>query len=286
MKKSRSEVPPLVASINAQEGHGKTTFLLTGKKPLSLFHIDPNTEEIVNKAVKEGDIDESDVTLYPVEYPASIFGGRDEIQDDAEKAWGETFLDPLREVLDDDDVATIGLDTGTELFELLMMADHGKTIQILPELRTKTNYKFKGLLQALKRSKKHIIILHRVRDVWATTVVQSSKGEEEQRNKVPGVYEREGFNKVGYHVNVEAYLSFSPSRGGTIYNQYGIRVSRCTQRPSLVTRQPDEKQFWNLDDDAWWWGRKKLEDGTRVRRASFTYLAMQVFPGTTVEDWS
>ena len=274
----------MVASINGHEGHRKTTFGLTAPKPIALFHIDPNTVEVVDKAISTGEIDRSDVTLHPIEYPSSIFGGKDQIQDDAHRAWTDDFVDPLRDTLEDSDVRSIVIDTATELFELLMMADHGRTIQILPEMRTKTNYKFKGLLQALKRSRKHIVLLHRVRDVWESSIIDTAKGKEEQRNKVAGVFEREGFNKVGYHVNVEGYLMFDPAREGTLNNQYGLRVSRCTQRPSLVTRQPDERAFWNLDSDDWWWGRAKI-DGQRVHRASFTYLAMQVFEGTTPEDW-
>src|SRR4029077_20896375 len=110
-------------------------------------------------------IKRDDITLYEVPYPATIFKGRDEVQTDAENAWSSEFLDPLEKVLDDNDIVSVGLDTDTEMFELKLMADHGKTVQILPEMRTKTNYMFKGLLQALKRSSKHVILLHRLKDV-------------------------------------------------------------------------------------------------------------------------
>lgn len=283
MSKKKSK-PTIFASINAADGHGKTSWLLTMPKPMSLFHIDANTEQVVDKAIEDGTIDEGDVTLYPMSYPAAIFGNKDRVQDEAEKIWQGDFLDPLEKVLDGND--HIAIDTGTELFELLMMARHGRTIQIMPEMRTKMNYEFKSLLQVLKRSQRHVVLLHRVRDVWATTTKETNKGSEEIRDKVAGVFEREGFGKVGYHVNVEAYLKFDPSRGGTMANQFGMRVSRCTERASLATAIPQDKEFWDLESEGWWWGRKKLEDGSRVKRASFTYLAMQMYPGTTPEDWA
>lgn len=224
-------------------------------------------------------VDKNDIDLHEVPYPATIFGHKDEIADDASRAWEDEFLTPLKAVLEDDDVKSIGFDTGTELFELKMMADHGKTIQILPELRTKTNYQYKGLLQALKRSKKNIILLHRLRDVWRTTEKENSKGEiEETRDKVQGMYEREGFNKTGFHVNAEVYLMHSASRGGSTSNQFGMRVGKSLQRPSLVTDDPTEKAFWNLEHEDWWWGREKV-NGEKIRRASIPYLLYRIRGG-------
>jgi hypothetical protein len=143
-------------------------------------------------------------------------------------------------------------------------------------MRTKTNYVYKGLLRALKQSGKHVVLLHRTRDVWESTTRETPSGEVTERNKVPGVFEREGFNRTGFHVNAEVYLMFEPSRGGSLANQFGMRVTRCLQRPALATRQSDEKAFWDLSDEGWWWGREKI-DGRRMRRASFEYLAGRIF---------
>lgn len=283
-KRSTRTLPPIVAAINALDRHGKTRWLLSAPKPIDLFHIDPNTEMLVDKLIREGEIDADDVILHEVPYPATVFGKRDEIQNEATAAWEDKFVEPLRDVVDNDN-RTIGLDTATELFELKLMADHGKSVQILPEMRTKTNYVFKSLLQALRRSKKHVVLLHRLKDVWLDTEVETNKGVETQRNKVAGMYEREGFNRTGYHVNVEAFLMYEPKRGGSEPNQFGMRVHSCLERPSLVTCQADEKTFWDLDDEAWKWGRQKYEDGSRVRRSSFPYLATQIYPDTTIDDW-
>jgi hypothetical protein len=278
------KLPQLVVSLNALDGHGKTSALLTAPKPISLHHIDPNTRELVDKAIAASKIADEDVQLHEVVYPATVFGSRDSIQKEAQAEWQDRFIEPLRTAIETKAIRTIGLDTATEFFDLLMMADHGKTIQILPELRTKTNYRFKGLLQALRRSGKHIVLLHRLRDVWESQMVEGRNGLEERRNKVDGMYEREGFNKTGYHVNVEAYLMFDGSRGRGA-NAYGLRVGRSLQRPSLVTRMATDKKFWDLDDDSWWFGREKTPDGTRVPRASIPYLATQLFPDTELKDW-
>jgi hypothetical protein len=262
----------LVIAINALDHHGKTTMLLTAPKPLDIFAIDPNTTEIV-----EGSgYDEDDVKLNLVTYPATVFSNKDQLQDEAERAWRDEFIEPLRDSIETKSVKSIGLDTATELFELLLMADHGKTVQILPELRTKTNYKFKGLLQALKRSGKHIVLLHRLRDVWRSEWVETNKGREEKREKVVGVYEREGFSKTGFHVNAEVYLRFKPERGGSLSNQFGVRLGGATARPGLITARSDSDKFW-LDEDGWYWGKQR-ESGKVRPYASIPAIGSLLYP--------
>lgn len=279
--------PIVTASIVASEGYGKTEFLWTLPPGSHIFHIDSNTEESFEAAVESEKIARDDYTLHQIDYPATVFGKKNEIQELADKAWEDQFIEPLRDVLDDKDVRAIGLDTGTELFELLMMADHGRTIQVLPEMRTKTNYKMKGLLGALKRSKKHVVLLHRARAVYESKVIQTQQGKEERREKVDGVYEREGFSKVGFHVNVEAFLTFDPTRSEKAVQRFGMRIDRCTPRPGLITRRAYEKDFWKTDEDGWYFGLHKYgKNGEhKIRRVSFPFLATLMYPNTDIGDW-
>src|SRR5579862_2206189 len=214
--------PTPVLSACAMERGGKTTLGFSGPTPLEMFHIDPNTEEVFEKLIAAEQIDRDAVTLHPISYPASVFGSRDDVQTQAEEAWEKEFIDPLRDALETKDTRGIVLDTATELFELALMKDHGRTVQIMPEMRTKTNYLFKGLLNALKRSGKTIVLLHRLRDSYADVVRRTNHGKETSREKVAGLYEREGFNKTGFHVNIEVMLAFDPTREGQS-NQYGVR---------------------------------------------------------------
>lgn len=280
MSKRNQFVPTPVLSACALDGHGKTTFALTAPKPLALFHIDPNTEETVEKAIDSKLIARGDVTLYPVPYPASIFNAKDALQTEAEHAWEDKFIEPLRTVLDDSDVRGVVFDTSTELFELVLMADHGRTVQIMPEMRTKTNYKFKGLLNALKRSGKTIVLLHRLRDAYENKSVNTSKGKEERREKIDGVYEREGFSKTGFHVNVEVALFFDPTREGAEANRYGVKITRCTQRPALILN-PEMRV-----DEGVRWGREKQADGSRIVRASVPWVLSQVYPDIAIDHWT
>lgn len=275
----------LVLSVNALDGHGKTTYLLSAPKPIALFAIDPNTEDRVQQAMEAHEIKASDVQLTTISYPTTVLGGdRNDVQDEAEKAWNEELVPPLVEALKDDAVATIGLDTGSELFELLLMAHHGKTIQILPEMRTKVNYEYKGFLQAMKRSRKNIILLHRLRDHYESRTRETQSGTEEVREKVAGMYEREGFSKTGFHVNAEVCLMYEPSRSETTASQYGQRVHRCLHRPAIVTEQMDDATFWDLEN-GWWWGEKTYKSGKAVRRCSIPYLATKIYPDTKLSDW-
>lgn len=274
----------LTASIVALDGHGKTDFLKTLPTPAAIFHIDPNTEESFEEDFEHDRLDRDDWKLYQVDYPATVFKDEDSIADDATESWNEQLIGPLKDTLEDDDIKAIGFDTGTELFELKLMADHGRTIQILPEMRTKTNYKFKGFLNALKRSKKHTVLLHRARAVYQNVERETNSGTQQSREQLDGVFEREGFSKMGFHVNVEAYLYHRPQRSDVLRKQFGIRVARSMARPGLKTAEVATPEFWDFKDPAWWWGREQI-DGKWVRRCSFPYLATKVYPDSSVKDW-
>lgn len=273
-------LPTPVISACALDHHGKSSFLFTAPKPLAVFHIDPNTEELYEKLAANGTIDRTDVRMHPIPFPASCFGDKDELQDLSAHAWEDDFIDPLKDALEDDEIQAIGLDTATELFELKLMADHGKTVQIMPEMRTKTNYKFKGLLNALKRSKKTIVLLHRLRESYESKEITTNQGIVESREKVQGLYEREGFNKTGFHVNVEVMLWFDPTKETKHdANKYGVRFYSSTARPSLVSSM----EFRN--DEHMQYGREKQEDGTRIVRASVPWVLHQVYPDIPIEHW-
>lgn len=256
--------PTLVASICAMEGGGKTDLASRAPGPLAYFNLDPNTREVLNK-------NKVRPTLFKdYEMPAAAFGEKAEIQQEAEKIM-EDFLDDLRPIIRKEarhPPKTVILDTATEFFELALLADHGKAIQILPEMRTKTNYKWKSVINGLKRSGCNVLLLHRLRDKYESRQVRGRDGMREERVRIEGEYEREGFSKTGFLVNVEAFLFHDPNRDKG--DQYGLRIVRCTQRPILIGNE--------------YWGMQEVE-GEEIRACSVEFLATKVYKRTSLGDW-
>jgi hypothetical protein len=257
--------PTLVASICAQEGGGKTEFGAGCPDPMQYHSVDVNTEEVLEKWQ-----DRKRIFLTNYDLPSAAFGEKADIQHDAELVLTE-FLDKLKPIIRKElkrMPKTVVLDTATEFFELALLADHGRAVQILPEMRTKTNYKWKSVINGLKRSGCHVILLHRLRDKYETKTTRTREGPKEERVKVEGEYEREGFSKTGFLVNVEAFLFHDTSRAKG--EQYGLRIVRCTQRPVLIDKE--------------YWGDQEVE-GETVRSCSFEFLATKVYRQTKLKDW-
>lgn len=260
--------PKLCASICALEGGGKTEFGF-GMPGLIHYHsIDPNTAETLEKLQRKHP--DKAIKLFDYEMPAVSFGDKTDIQNESTEVF-EKLIDNLRPVIKRElrrMPASIVLDTGTEFFDLALQADHGKTVQILPEMRTKTNYKWKSLINALKRSGCNVVLLHRLRDKYENRTVRTREGAKEERVKIDGEYEREGFSKTGFIVNVEAFLFHDPDRDKG--EQYGMRITRCTNRPILIGKE--------------YWGTREVE-GEEIRASSFASLATLVYKGTKLDDW-
>lgn len=263
--------PAPFLSACAAEGGGKTTFGLTLPKPLAVFHIDPNTPEIIEK---EGYADNPDVQSFPVAYPAVAFGDKDDIKAEAEAAWYDTFIEPMKALLLDErrDARAIMIDTATDIRDLQLLKYFGKTAQIIQELYTGPNMELKGLWNSLRHSGLPVVLLHRLRDVYESRIVRTKSGPEEKREKVPGKFERDGWNKTGFFLNAEVFLFHDQGRSEQPASQFGMRIARTTSRPAMIGQE--------------YWGREKLENGERVRRASYPYLMTQLYPKTTLEHWS
>lgn len=260
------------------EGHGKTNLVLTAPKPLVIASVDPNTEDVICKVFKVtdvADIDPDILTFHPIAFPAVGF----EEDEDAIKEQAAEGIEQLTKAIRSVSASTGSfiMDTGTEINELNILERFGRTDKISPQTRQffmgTVNARYKGFFRQLKRMDVHTLVTHRVREVWETTVVKHGRDKGEEKDvKVPGEYERIGFKQMGNIINTEVLVKFDPTREGKLSNKFGVRVTRCMIRPSIIGKI--------------WWGRKKEEDGTVLHCASFPFLMMQLYPGTTLEDWS
>ena len=131
---------------------------------------------------------------------------------------------------------------------------------VLTMARAKTNHRFLGFLHNLKQSGCHVALLHRLKDVYEERTVRTRQGKTTERVKVDGVYERDGNSKTDFACNTEVFLFHDPEKSDVLEEQYGMRITRCTSRPSLIGKEK--------------WGVKPNGE----RRVSFRALAKLVFP--------
>lgn len=274
--------PHFVLSAVAREGHGKTHFAFSAPKPICYVTVDPNTEAVRDKLKDEGKLDPATVQLHTLETPAVAFSPRDDVKDTASVAW-DAYIEILRPLVEHKGTpraATVVLDTATELHELNVQAEFGRTDQISPNERQNkmgvVNTRWKGVIRALQNVGLNVILLHRGKDRWEEHEEITTRGRQMVSSRIMGAWEldRVGFKYTGNIVSAEVLLAFDRNREredgkvAKLADKYGLMIDRTTLRPALIGQE--------------YWGRDPV---LKVHRASFAHLAVQLYPQTVVGDW-
>lgn len=281
-KRERSRRLPVAAyDVTALESSGKTRFLLTAPKPLTLVTVDPNTQFVIDAMVAEGALDAESVTVHKMKLPALAFDEeRDDIKDEAMEHWQAIaqVLKPIVKHEADEMPRSVALDTGTEVYNLRVMGTFGKLDQIAPEQRRNMmgipNRAYASLIESLKDAGVNVIVAHRGQQKWEDKTIRTQQGEEDTRSMMTGKFDidRMGFKGTGFITSVGVVLAFDPEKESqTIYGKFGMKIVRCGHRPILVGKSV--------------WGREKIGDA-RIVKGSFPWLASQIWPTTTVEQWT
>jgi hypothetical protein len=217
----------LVVAVEGQEKSGKTHFALTAPGPIGFQDIDIGTEGVVDR--EEFLKKEIHLAEYALDFPYE--------QKAAEQTWKQ-FTHDYKAMLGAN-VRTGIIDNASEAWDLLRVAKFGRLTQIMPHLYTTVNSEFRGLLRLAYKSDMNLILLHKVKKQYIN----------EQWN---GKYERNGFNDIGYLVQVvvETY-----KQDGKFF----LKVLACRQNASI--------------------------EGLVIDDPTFAKLGMAVFPGTTEADW-
>lgn len=271
-------IEPFSLSAVAFGGGGKTEFLLTLPRPIYIIAMDPNTRAIIRRAKREGRAD--GITVKYVVPPALAFDERDDVQVEAQEKWDE-IRDHLRPIIKDEiECASVGFDTACRIYNLGVLATFGKDTQIPPEVRKNmmgvVNSRWQGIVSALEHRGKNVCLLHRAREKWVDTVIETQHGSQEGRKQLTGPFDMErdtaAFKGTDFMVSTEIYLGFDPNRKTkTLSGKYGMKVVRSLQRPGLIGQT--------------FWGRETI-DGKKVRKASWPYLSTLLYPGTKVSDFT
>jgi hypothetical protein len=239
--------PRLIVAVDALEKQGKTHFSLTAPGPIAYQSTDIGLEGVIQKFQTEKQV-------YVAEYGFTISKGdtQPQIMNKAEAEWTR-FVKDYREVLIPglkSGVLRTGVwDTGSELWEFERLARVGKLTQVMPHHYTALNQEYSQLIKEVYETSGNLIILHKLKAEWKDNP-NTGKGSK------TGAYERSGFAGTGFLVQVNV-TAWRDTEG-----EFHITVKDCRQNPSIA-------------------GQDFVGP-----LAAFPYLAVAVYPQTTLEQWT
>jgi hypothetical protein len=240
-----TEAPPpkkrIVGSFQGPEMTGKTWLACGAPDPIGYLAFDPGVEGVVDKYMRQ----HPEVLIGLKEYAVPQAGVKGS-QEQGRKIWNE-FHDDYSEMMADDEVATVVVDTATEAWELARLACFGRLEKIPPVLYTEVNNDFRQLLRMARESDKNVIFIHKIKKEWVSSKDQDGKTKSDWF----GNWERAGFADLGYNVHVQLETFKRHTDKGT---EFGFMVLDCRQNPAI-----EQLTFTGED-------------------ASFSALIEQVFP--------
>jgi len=204
--------PRIILSVDGLDKHGKTRFAFSAPKPLIYLDFDIGKEGVIEKFTKQSPYI---LTSPPFLFrPSEVGFGEEESEKHSKEivdaAWPvlqrfrTTYLRALREpclkVAGQKVMArTVVIDTGTEAWQLLRLAEFGKISQVKPHHYVQVNGLMRDIVRAGFDSDVNVIWLHKLKAEW--------KDNAEGKGRKTGTIERDGFDGMSYLVqaNLLAY---------------------------------------------------------------------------------
>jgi hypothetical protein len=199
--KAPSLKPPRIAC--ATEGKtkcGKTHWALyTPPEPLAFIMLDPGSLQLADKAMLRG----------RKIFPKFIAHDKKADQATAKKLWQE-FREAVRLVMGIKGLRTLVIDTMTEAWELIRLAEFGKLTQVKGIHYGGINSEFAGLVDEMYygRPDLNIILTQKV-----TKQYVKGAGEGDMGNWDGKTMEAKGFGELEYHVDLSLVHGFSKAKG-------------------------------------------------------------------------
>lgn len=211
VKYTKTAPERLVMSIDGPAKSGKTELALTAPGPVAVHDLNFGLEGTIEKFLDKKDIY---VFSYAIPISARLPGSSfSSVVEPANKLW-EEFAINFRASLQD--MRTVIVDTGSEIWELLRIARFGKLAQVPPMSYGPVNAEFRQLTQlALNQNKCNVIYLHKVKPVYKN----EQKTEETERS---------GFGEIEYDVQSVLRTNRDYSKSGA--DQFSVRIEECRAR--------------------------------------------------------
>lgn len=243
-----SDVPYLIIATDGEERCGKTHFACTAPAPIAYFSFDPNYRYVLPKFKGK--------KIEPIRFEVP------QTQDKAAAEWAR-FVKAYYNVLYSGLFRSAIVDTFTDVYRLIRMAEFGKTKQVSMYNYDVVNAPLFEMMDDLTAPDVHVnwVLIHKMTDEYVKL-----KGQEKEVRT--GNMVRAGWKHARY--KVEATLQHlrwdideEDEDGNPLPGvDYGFKVMDCGRNSKIVNKV-------YIGEDA-----------------TFTQLAMDVYPDTGEDDWA
>lgn len=168
--------PDLIINYQGQQKCGKTHQMLSAPGPIAVFSLNIGTKGVIHKFAGNKDIylKQYQIPIGFKKISQTISRKTADIKernpldlniDKAIEIW-EDFKSDYYAALADNDIKSIGIDTGTDLYALQRCARFGKLDQVDSHLYGPVYLEFAHIIRAAFNYNKNVIILHELKDEY------------------------------------------------------------------------------------------------------------------------
>lgn len=261
--------PRLAVSLDGQDKCGKSHWaFVTTPDPIVVLTNDTGTKHVLDKAEKRYGRRVAGVCELTYPEPTEHLKTSD-LEKHAKAEWAvwkaewAKAKDAAKSLVGDKSVRTFVVDQATGLWKLCLLSHFGKLKSISQNLRDEANADFQSFFWHLYKGRRdlNIVLIHQLKKEYK----ENSKGEAQWTGK----WERDGFNKIGYAVDLSLRCGWEQS-----YKDFYTEV-----QAEQATRFGAE-----LSGQRWYGDASHSSDGIP---SGFADLAMSIFPETelTPEYW-
>ena len=241
-----SRAKSLTMLVSGVEGTGKTSWALTGPKPLLYMGTDFGADGIIQKAQgqivrpmgADGKPKEYKVNI-PHEYRAFV----DRTETDKERQAREGRLanfvhDEFYRPFHADYVAalkagvrTVVWDTALEVWEFLRLSVYGRAATNRDDLKTEANAKMKEMIRLANLAGVNLIMINRLKPKWESYADQNGN----VKWRMTAEQEMQGYDKSPELVALSLWLKMTPApQGSESGPAFEVTIKKCRDNATFV----------------------------------------------------
>jgi hypothetical protein len=261
-------VPPsrITYSLEGQTKVGKSSFGLWGPNPGIVFNVDNRLQHVLPHFLS-GAITGSPKRIEEVRIEIPEIEPMSKKKDEkaqtlAEKEWNkllDTYTAATKSSFLSGGVRMITMDDISEIYDLRLIAEFGRTQGIQQRDRGAPNMDIFKLIDMGKESKASVVWISKVKEEWGTKTQRNNRGEEEQVNATTGRWIPDGYKRLRAAVEVALAAKILPS------GQFAIEVLSSGVNAST------NGTVYTAED----WGDF----------GPFAWVSQEQMPHTSIADW-
>lgn len=243
-----------VIQISGIEASGKTSWALTGPKPLLYQGTDFGTDGVIQKA--KGQIlrprgKDGKPREYKLDIPSELRSFTDRDQSTTERQKRESLLaeyvhenfykpfhaDFLAGI--NAGVRTVVWDTALEVWENTRLSVYGRNATNRDDLKAEANAKFREMVRLANVHGIVLIMVNHLKPKWVAYVDNNTGAT---KWKQTDDFEMQGFDKAPFLVTTSLWTKYTPGATGEV-GKFELTVKKCRDNPQFVGETFDSAPF-------------------------------------------